>query len=97
MKTHDDLLEEVERLRAEVAARLNEDDYDPAPIILEYDRVVAERDAYRGVVEAARTCYAVLGQMEWKRFEPHEVSAIMRLGDALDALSVASEVKEVNT
>ena len=37
---------EVGRLRAEVAARLNEDDYDPAPIIVEYDRVVAERDAW---------------------------------------------------
>lgn len=51
---------EVERLRAEVAARLNDDDYDPAPIIVEYDRVVAERDSYRAVVDAARAWRASL-------------------------------------
>lgn len=54
------LAAEVERLRAEVAARLNADDYDPAPIILEYDRMAAERDAYRAVVDRMRNLAAQL-------------------------------------
>lgn len=41
------LLAEVERLRAEIKARLNEDDYDPAPIIVEYDRMAAEVESLR--------------------------------------------------
>lgn len=38
---------EVELLRNEIQARINADDYDPAPIILEYDRMATQVMAWR--------------------------------------------------
>ena len=44
---------EVERLRNEIKALRNEEDYDPAPIITEYDRMASQVERLRADLDDA--------------------------------------------